>query len=81
MSQNPDTLLTRFYRLGSPPSFYGLAGVLMPFIGFICIALFAAGIYGGLVLAPADYQQGESYRIIYIHVPSAFPDIHTQRET
>ena len=34
--------------------------------------LFAAGLYWGLVLAPADYQQGESYRIIYIHVPSAW---------
>ncbi len=44
----------------------------MPFIGLICIGLFAAGLYGGLVLAPADYQQGESYRIIYIHVPSAW---------
>ena len=44
----------------------------MPFIGLICIGLFAAGLYGGLALAPADYQQGESYRIIYIHVPSAW---------
>ena len=31
-----------------------------------------AGLYLGLVVAPADYQQGESYRIIYIHVPSAW---------
>ena len=44
----------------------------MPFIAIICIALFVAGLYGGLVLAPPDYQQGESYRIIYIHVPSAW---------
>ena len=72
MSQNPDTWLTRFHRLGSPPSFYRLAGILMPFIAIICIALFVAGLYGGLVLAPPDYQQGESYRIIYIHVPSAW---------
>jgi len=72
MSQDSNTWLTRFHRLGSPPSFYRLAGTLMPFIGLIGIALFAAGLYGGLALAPADYQQGESYRIIYIHVPSAW---------
>ena len=71
MSNNPDTWLTRFHRLGSPPSIYRLAGVVLPYTLVICGVLFAAGLYWGLVLAPADYQQGESYRIIYIHVPSA----------
>ncbi len=36
------------------------------------LLLFIAGLYGGLVMAPADYQQGDSFRIIYIHVPSAW---------
>ena len=72
MSNNPDTWLTRFHRLGSPPSIYRLAGVVLPYTLVICGVLFAAGLYWGLVLAPADYQQGESYRIIYIHVPSAW---------
>ena len=73
MSQpSPKTWLQRFHQLGSPPSFYALSGRLGPWVGGICLLLFAAGLYGGLILAPADYQQGESYRIIYIHVPAAW---------
>jgi heme exporter protein C len=37
-----------------------------------CALLMLAGLYGGLILAPPDYQQGDSYRIIFIHVPSAW---------
>ena len=61
-----------FHRFGSAPYVYGLAGRLGPWIGGIAVALIAAGTYGGLVLAPADYLQGDSFRIIYIHVPSAY---------
>ena len=61
-----------FHRFGSPPWVYGLAGTLGPWIGGIAIVLIAAGTYGGLVLAPPDYLQGDSFRIIYIHVPSAY---------
>lgn len=63
---------TFFHKLGSPPYFYDFSGRLIPWLGWICAGLIAAGLYGGLVLAPPDYQQGESYRIIYIHVPSAW---------
>ena len=63
---------TWFHRLGSPPYFYRLAGLLVPWLAVLCVALLAAGLFGGLVLAPPDYQQGESYRIIFIHVPSAW---------
>ena len=45
---------------------------MIPWLSGICILLLLAGLYGGLFLAPPDYQQGESYRIIYIHVPSAW---------
>ena len=38
----------------------------------IAVVLLGVGLWGGLVLAPADYQQGEGFRIIYVHVPSAF---------
>jgi heme exporter protein C len=38
----------------------------------LLVAFLAAGLYGGLVLAPADYQQGDSFRIIYVHVPAAW---------
>ena len=63
---------TFFHKLGSPPFFYVIAGKLVPWLGWICAGLLIAGLYGGLVLAPPDYQQGESYRIIFIHVPSAW---------
>lgn len=61
-----------FHQLGSPPYVYRLAGRLRPWLGGIALVLIAAGAVGGLVLAPTDYQQGDSYRIIYIHVPSAY---------
>ena len=60
------------HRFASPPHFYRLAGVLVPWLGWICLGLMAGGLYGGLVAAPPDYQQGESYRIIFVHVPSAW---------
>lgn len=63
---------TTFHRLGSPPTFYGFAGKLIPWLSVITLALMAYGLYGGLALAPADYQQGEGFRIIYVHVPSAW---------
>ena len=63
---------TFFHKLASPPYFYAFAGRLVPWLGWACVGLLIAGLYGGLVLAPPDYQQGESYRIIFIHVPSAW---------
>lgn len=61
-----------FHQLASPPYFYRLAGLLAPWIGAAAILAIAAGAYGGLVLAPADYLQGDGFRIIYVHVPSAY---------
>lgn len=61
-----------FHRLGSPPTFYAFAARLQPWC-YALAALFAAyGLYAGLVLAPPDYQQGDSFRIIYVHVPAAW---------
>ena len=61
-----------FHRLGSPKSFYQIAERLIPWLSGITLVLIGAGLYGGLILAPEDYQQGESFRIIYVHVPSAW---------
>ena len=63
---------TFFHKWGSPPHFYRLAGAVLPWVAGCCAILMVAGLYGGLVLAPPDYQQGESYRIIFVHVPSAW---------
>ncbi len=61
-----------FHKLGSPPHFYRIAGKWTPWLGGLFLILLVAGLYGGLVLAPPDYQQGESYRIIFVHVPAAW---------
>jgi len=50
-------MIMRFiYQLGSPPYFYALSGRLLPWLTGICFILFATGLYGGLVLAPAVYM-------------------------
>ncbi len=61
-----------FHKLGSPPHFYRIAGKWIPWLNWIFLILLVAGLYGGLILAPPDYQQGESYRIIFVHVPAAW---------
>jgi heme exporter protein C len=61
-----------FFRLASPPHVYVTAGTLTPWLLWPALALIAIGTYGGLVLAPSDYQQGDAFRIIYVHVPSAY---------
>jgi len=61
-----------FHKLGSPPHFYRLAGKWIPWLTALFLMLMLAGLYGGLIVAPADYQQGDSYRIIFVHVPSAW---------
>jgi heme exporter protein C len=59
------------HRLASPPHFFRVAGTLRRWLLWPSLALIAIGAWGGLVLAPPDYQQGEAFRIIYVHVPSA----------
>jgi heme exporter protein C len=63
---------TWFHRLGSPPYIYRLSERLTPWFGWIAALLIGIGLYGGLVLAPPDYQQGDGFRIIYVHAPSAW---------
>jgi len=65
-------LVLWFHKIGSPPTFYRIAGALAPWCFGIAIVLGAVALYGGLVLAPRDYQQGDAYRIIFVHVPCAW---------
>jgi len=67
-----NTLTLWFHKLGSPPLFYRLAGILAPWMFAAALVIGMVALYGGLVLAPADYQQSDAYRIIFIHVPSAW---------
>jgi heme exporter protein C len=63
---------TWFHKLASPPHAYRIAARLVPWFAWPAGALIAAGLFGGLVLAPADYQQGDAFRIVYVHAPSAW---------
>ncbi|HIP75694.1 MAG TPA: heme ABC transporter permease [Psychromonas hadalis] len=54
-----------------PEKSYQLAGKLLPWFAVLTFITFTVGLIWGLLFAPADYQQGESFRIIYIHVPAA----------
>ncbi len=63
---------TNWFKFASPATFYPLAGRLIPWFGWAAGALAVVGVWMGLVLAPTDFQQGEAYRIIFIHVPAAW---------
>ena len=60
-----------FHKFGSPPHFYRLAGKLIPWMAWPALVLGLVGTVWGLGFAPADYQQGEGYRIIFVHLPAA----------
>jgi heme exporter protein C len=64
--------VNRVFQLASPAFFFPLAGRLLPWFGALAVATGALGLYHGLVLAPADFQQGETYRIIFIHVGASW---------
>jgi heme exporter protein C len=66
---------TWFHRLGSPPYIYSLAARLTPWFGWPAALLILGGLYGGLFVAPPDYQQGDGFRIIYVHVPTAYMSV------
>jgi heme exporter protein C len=59
-------------RFAAPQQFYPLAGRLLPWLWALAALLAVAGLTVGLLIAPSDFQQGDSYRIIYIHVPAAW---------
>ena len=61
-----------WFKYSSPASFYSLAGKMVPIFVFVALILLAAGLYVGFFVAPTDFQQGEAYRIIFIHVPAAW---------
>lgn len=61
-----------WYRYASPATFYPLAGRMIPWFASAAAVLAAIGLYIGFFVAPTDWQQGEAYRIIFIHVPTAW---------
>lgn len=61
-----------WFRYAAPQRFYILAGRCVPWFGAAAVLLAVAGLWVGLVMAPTDAQQGEAYRIIFVHVPAAW---------
>jgi heme exporter protein C len=68
---------TWFYKLASPPYVYSAAAALMPWLLSFAAITIAYGLVAGLAFAPPDYQQGDAFRIIYVHVPSAWMSLST----
>jgi heme exporter protein C len=60
------------YKYASPSAFYPLAGKMIPWFAVPATILFAVGLYIGFFVAPTDFQQGDAYRIMFIHVPAAW---------
>ena len=63
---------TWFHRLGSPPHVYGFATRWTPWFGGAAAIAIVVALFGGLVLAPEDYQQKDAFRMVYVHAPSAW---------
>ena len=61
-----------WFLFSSPATFYPLAGRLVPWFAGAAAVLAAIGVYVGLIVAPSDFQQGDAYRIIFLHVPAAW---------
>ncbi|WP_457675678.1 heme ABC transporter permease CcmC [Thiolapillus sp.] len=64
--------MVNIFKFSSPATFYPLAGKIARVSTWIAVLLLAIGLYMSFFVAPTDYKQGEGYRIIFIHVPSAW---------
>ena len=59
-------------QFANPARFLKLANAVLPYVWAVTAILFVIGLYGALVTSPPDYQQGETVRIMYVHVPAAW---------
>lgn len=64
--------LLNWFKYASPQSFFPLAGKMIPGFWALAVIFGVAGLYLGFFVAPTDAQQGEGYRIIFLHVPAAW---------
>ena len=62
----------KLFRYAAPATFYPLAGRLQPVFAGLAVLLALGGLWLGFFVAPTDAQQGEGYRIIFVHVPAAW---------
>ncbi len=64
--------IVNWFKFSSPQTFYPLAGKMVPWFAAAAAVLAAIGLYIGFFVAPTDFQQGEAYRIIFVHVPASW---------
>lgn len=64
--------MINWFKYAAPQRFYPLAGTLVRWCGWLAALLTVVGLVIGLLIAPTDFQQGEAYRIIFIHVPASW---------
>jgi heme exporter protein C len=72
MNPRPALSPTRWSTFAAPSRFYALTGRCVPWFWAVALVLGVAGLYVGFGIAPTDVQQGDAYRIIFIHVPAAW---------
>lgn len=63
---------TVWLKYASPQMFFPLAGKLIPIFAMMAVIFTIIGLYIGFFVAPTDWQQGDAYRIIFLHVPAAW---------
>lgn len=66
------TMNMNWYKFSAPSAFYPLAGKLIPWFWALAALFGTVGLWLGLVVAPIDFQQGEGYRIIFVHVGASW---------
>ena len=72
MARRQESGNSRWFKYASPQHFFPLAGKMIPVFAFLAVVLSLAGLYIGFFVAPTDAQQGDAYRIIFLHVPAAW---------
>jgi heme exporter protein C len=72
MTQGTTPGIVNWLKFSSPQTFYPLAGKMVPWFAVAAAILAAVGLYIAFFVAPTDFQQGDSYRIIFVHVPASW---------
>ena len=65
------TPVIHWFKFASPQNFYHLAGKMWPWFAALATLLALVGLWIALFVAPVDAQQGQGYRIIFVHVPAS----------
>ena len=65
-------MLKKLFKTISSEGYYDFTNIIIPWLLFLSLIFISLGLYQGLFIAPSDYQQGDAFRIMYVHVPSAW---------